>query len=140
MRSTTKRMTSAGARIAVAAVATAGALLTSLVAAPSASAAVRYCPGTTAWCAQVTGINSGSRLLMRVDPYYGSEVTGVRFNGDWLHLECWTTGDADADGHGYRYWMLVSGVGGGDQPIGYVNDWYLDSGGYAQWSKVISHC
>ncbi|WSQ11478.1 hypothetical protein OG604_29125 [Streptomyces sp. NBC_01231] len=125
-----------------AAVAGAAALLTSvaLVAATPAQAAPRQCPGADssdpARCAQVIGINAGSALVMRTAPRYSATPVARYGNGQWLEVECWTTGDPDADGHGYRYWMRVST----GSAWGYVNDWYLDTGGPGTWKSILHPC
>ncbi|MCD9880031.1 hypothetical protein [Streptomyces guryensis] len=112
-----------------------------LTAAP-AQADPRPCPGAgpgdPARCAQVIGIDAGSSLVMRTAPRYGAAPVARFGNGQWLELDCWTTGDpdADADGHGYRYWMQVST----GSVNGFVNDWYLDSGGPGVWKAQIPRC
>ncbi|WP_326758004.1 hypothetical protein OG418_44615 [Streptomyces phaeochromogenes] len=123
-----------------------GAVLTAaasavLVGAGPAGAAIHQCSisGDRTNCAYVTGIDAGSHLAVRTGPSYGaakSPVFGQYHNGDQLGLICWTTGDPDADGNGYRYWMRVdNGIGDG-----YVNDWYLDTGGPGTWKSQIPQC
>jgi hypothetical protein len=122
-------------------VALAAAATAVLAGAGPAGAAFHPCSisGDPAVCANVTGIDAGSYLAVRTGPGYGaakSPVFGQYHNGDQLGLLCWTTGDPDADGHGYRYWMRVdNGIGDG-----YVNDWYLDTGGPNTWKSQIQHC
>ncbi|WP_405541839.1 hypothetical protein OG478_06555 [Streptomyces phaeochromogenes] len=111
-----------------------------LLAATPAQAAPRPCPGAgpgdPARCAQVTGIDPGSALVMRTAPNYGATPVARWGNGQWLEVNCWTTGDPDADGNGYRYWMRVdNGIGDG-----YVNDWYLDTDGPGTWKSQIPQC
>ncbi len=122
---------------AAAAVLLAGA---GVLAASPAQAAPRPCPGAgpgdPARCAQVIGIDPGSALVMRTAPRYGAGAVARYGNGQWLEVECWTTGDPDADGHGYRYWMRVSTAGA----WGYVNDWYLDTGGPSTWKPILPQC
>ncbi|SHI22569.1 hypothetical protein [Streptomyces sp. 3214.6] len=113
---------------------------TVLAGAGSASAAIHQCyiSGDRTNCAYVTGINAGSYLAIRTAPSYGAaKLPGQQWhNGEELGVSCWTTGDPDADGHGYRYWMEVdTGV-----VTGYVNDWYLDTGGPSTWKQQLSHC
>ncbi|MGW3290662.1 hypothetical protein ACWDR3_39125 [Streptomyces sp. NPDC001002] len=135
--STSRLLTSRLGAAAGTAVLLAGA---GLLAATPAQAAPRACPGSgpgdPARCAQVIGIDPGSSLVMRTAPRYSAGAVARWGNGQWLELDCWTTGDPDADGHGYRYWMLVST----GSSSGYVNDWYLDSGGPATWKPVIPQC
>ncbi|GHH51887.1 hypothetical protein FHS35_001181 [Streptomyces umbrinus] len=106
-----------------------------------AGAAIHQCgiSGDRTNCAYVTGIDAGSHLAVRTGPSYGaakSPVFGQYHNGDQLGLICWTTGDPDADGNGYRYWMRVdNGIGDG-----YVNDWYLDTGGPGTWKSQLPQC
>jgi hypothetical protein len=111
-----------------------------LLTATPAQANPRPCPGSGAGdparCAQVIGIKAGSSLVMRTAPRYGAAQVARFGNGQWLELDCWTTGDPDADGHGYRYWMQVS-TGSRN---GFVNDWYLDSGGPGTWKSQIPQC
>ncbi len=111
-----------------------------LFAAAPAQAAPRPCPGAAPGdpelCAQVTGIDPGSSLVMRTAPHYGAQEVRRYGNGQWLAVDCWTTGDPDADGHGYRYWMQVST----GSAWGYVNDWYLDTGGPSTWKSKIRQC
>ncbi|SHI22572.1 hypothetical protein SAMN05444521_5694 [Streptomyces sp. 3214.6] len=111
-----------------------------VLAASPAQAAPRPCPGAgegdPARCAQVIGIDPGSALVMRTEPRYGSTAVARYDNGQWLEVECWTTGDPDADGHGYRYWMRVSTA----RAWGYVNDWYLDTGGPGTWKQILPPC
>lgn len=108
----------------------------------TADAAVFGCmEGNQDICATVTAINPGSALLLHRQPnYIGGVVAGSRrmMNGDWFIIDCWTTGAGDADGHGDRYWFR----GGSDRGsgIGYVNDWYLTTGSYSQWSRYVRHC
>ncbi|MFJ6085026.1 hypothetical protein ACIQI8_26830 [Streptomyces sp. NPDC092369] len=129
-----RTIAAAGAVLAVAAT-------TVLTGAGPAGAAIHQCSisGDRAKCAYVTGIDAGSALVVRTAPRYSaslSPVFGRYHNGDQLGLDCWTTGDPDADGHGYRYWMHVdNGIGDG-----YVNDWYLDTGGPATWKSQIPQC
>jgi hypothetical protein len=112
-----------------------------LAGAGPAGAAIHSCriSGDPALCAYVTGIDAGSYLAVRTAPSYGaakSAAFGPHHNGDELGVVCWTTGDPDADGHGYRYWMRVdNGIGDG-----YVNDWYLDTGGPGTWQAQVPHC
>ncbi|OLZ64222.1 hypothetical protein AV521_36140 [Streptomyces sp. IMTB 2501] len=92
------------------------------------------------YCAQVTGIDAGSSLVLHNGPDYTSGVvdgSGHYTDGTWLKLYCWTTGAADADGHGDTYWFNADDNNGN---IGFVNDWYVTSGGFSTWSKVINHC
>ncbi|MFF0730418.1 hypothetical protein ACFYVK_02345 [Streptomyces chartreusis] len=111
-----------------------------LFTAAPAQAAPRPCPGAgpgdPARCAQVIGIDPGSSLVMRTEPRYGAGEVARYGNGQWLELSCWTTGDPDADGHGYRYWMQVSTP----RSWGYVNDWYLDTGGPNTWKSQLPQC
>ncbi|MCX5053266.1 MULTISPECIES: hypothetical protein [unclassified Streptomyces] len=111
-----------------------------LLTAGPAQADPRPCPGAgpgdPARCAQVIDIDAGSSLVMRTAPRYGAGAVARFGNGQWLELDCWTTGDPDADGHGYRYWMQVST----GSASGYVNDWYLDSGGPNVWKSRIPQC
>ncbi|MCD7440920.1 hypothetical protein K4B79_22180 [Streptomyces lincolnensis] len=111
-----------------------------LITAGPAQAAPRPCPGAgpgdPARCAQVIGIDPGSALVMRTAPNYGATPVARYGNGQWLEISCWTTGDPDADGHSYRYWMQVSTPG----TWGYVNDWYLDTGGPSTWKQIIRQC
>jgi hypothetical protein len=112
-----------------------------LTGAGPAGAAIHTCSisGDRTQCAYVTGIDAGSHLAVRTAPRYSapkSPVFGQYHNGDELGLICWTTGDPDADGHGYRYWMRVdNGIGDG-----YVNDWYLDTGGPNTWKSQLPQC
>ncbi|MGY6018824.1 hypothetical protein [Streptomyces spinosirectus] len=69
-------------------------------------------------------------------PLYGAAQVARFGNGQWLDLDCWTTGAPDADGHGYRYWMQVST----GSRSGFVNDWYQDSDGPNTWKSQIRHC
>jgi hypothetical protein len=130
-----RRGSTAAAGAAVALLAGAG-----LLTAAPAQADPRPCPGAGAGdparCAQVIGIDPGSALVIRTAPRYGAGEVARFGNGQWLELDCWTTGDPDADGHGYRYWMLVST----GSRSGYVNDWYLDSGGPGTWQAQIPQC
>ncbi|MFI6930202.1 hypothetical protein [Streptomyces sp. NPDC050287] len=111
-----------------------------VLAASPAQAAPRPCPGAgpgdPARCAQVIGIDPGSALVMRTAPRYSAGAVARYGNGQWLEVECWTTGDPDADGHGYRYWMRVSTA----SAWGYVNDWYLDTGGPSTWKPILPQC
>jgi hypothetical protein len=96
--------------------------------------------GQNEMCAQVTAINSGSYLALHAQPNYSGGVAAGSpqyGNGDWFAVYCWTTGPGDADGHGDTYWFNVDD---GNANIGWVNDWYLTTGSYAQWSSVIPHC
>ncbi|MFB6641106.1 hypothetical protein ACFCYF_28105 [Streptomyces chartreusis] len=79
------------------------------------------------------GIDPGSSLVMRTEPRHGAGEVARYGNGQWLEPSCWTTGDPDADGHGYRYWMQVSTP----RSWGYVNDWYLDTGGPNTWKSQL---
>ncbi|MCD9880032.1 hypothetical protein [Streptomyces guryensis] len=124
--------------VGIALTATASAVLAG---AGPAGAAIHSCSisGDPALCANVTGIDAGSYLAVRTAPRYGaseSPVFGHHHNGDELGLICWTTGDPDADGHGYRYWMQVST----GSVNGFVNDWYLDTGGPNTWKSRIPQC
>jgi hypothetical protein len=97
--------------------------------------------GNQSICATVTAIRPGSALLVHRQPNYsGGVVAGSprMTNGDWFIINCWTRGAGDADGHGDRYWFR----GGSDRgsATGYVNDWYLTTGSYAQWSRYVRHC
>ncbi|HEY3480404.1 MAG TPA: hypothetical protein VGL02_16015 [Streptomyces sp.] len=96
--------------------------------------------GMSTNCAQVTGIDAGSSLVLHNGPSYASgvQVNSPHYsNGTWLGVYCWTTGSGDADGHGDTYWFNVDD---GNGNIGWVNDWYLTTGGYAQWSPIVQHC
>ena len=112
-----------------------------LVGAGPAGAAIHPCSisGDRAECAYVTGIDAGSTSPYAPRPptaHPRPPVVGDCDNGDELGLLCWTIGDPDADGHGYRYWMRVdNGIGDG-----YVNDWYLDAGGPGTWKSRIPQC
>jgi hypothetical protein len=68
---------------------------------------------------------------VRTAPHYKvpESAIGSLNNGAELGIDCWTTGDPDIDGHGYQYWMMAD-TGVAD---GYVNDWYLDTGGPNTW-------
>jgi len=103
--------------------------------------ATPYSCGDSEWgpgCwATVTSINT--YLVMHNQPNYsGGEVPGSPHwhNGDEVFLACWTTGSGDANGHGdhYWFWTTIGSVGG------YINDWYVTTGSYSQWSPLISHC
>lgn len=89
----------------------------------------------------VTGIDPGSYLAVHLTPDYDHGVrAGSAFqyhNGDWLFLQCWTTGAGDADGHGDHYWFLITegSIGGG-----FVNDWYVNTGSFGNWSPHLPHC
>ncbi|MFI6654751.1 hypothetical protein ACIBL8_04430 [Streptomyces sp. NPDC050523] len=135
-RPTRPRPVPAAAAGAAAALLAAAGLLT----ATPAQADPRPCPGAGAGdparCAQVIGIKAGSSLVMRTEPRYGAAQVARFGNGQWMELDCWTTGDPDADGHGYRYWMQVST----GSRSGFVNDWYLDSGGPGTWKSQIPRC
>lgn len=90
-------------------------------------------------CATVTAINPGSKLQQHKQPNYtGGVYTYTHYtNGHVLAVLCWTTGAGDIDGHGDHYWFKVDdGIIGG----GYVNDWYLTTGSYSQWSPQLDHC
>ncbi|MFF3455300.1 cutinase family protein [Streptomyces sp. NPDC002730] len=92
------------------------------------------------WCARVTAIDPGSFLGLQNAPDYehGRNPYYHGHNGDQLIVNCWTEGAVDADGTGNRYWFFADT--GGALSGGYVNDHYLTTGLYADWSKVISHC
>lgn len=92
------------------------------------------------WCARVTGIDPGSFLGMYNEPNYdhGRSSSYQGHNGDELIVLCWTTGAVDADGTGNRYWFFADT--GGSLPGGYVNDHYLTTGKFADWSQVIPPC
>lgn len=111
-----------------------------LVYAAAADAAVFTCTDSqisTKYCAKVTAIDSGSYLAVHLGPNYTSGTTGGKFhNGYVFGLGCWTTGAGDADGHGDHYWFRVDS----DAAEGYVNDWYLTTGSYSQWSAKIKKC
>ncbi|MEY9940878.1 hypothetical protein ABH932_003136 [Streptacidiphilus sp. MAP5-52] len=91
------------------------------------------------WCAHVTDIAPGSYLSMQNSPDYdhGHNAYYQGHNGNQLITYCWTTGSDDADGTGDHYWFSVDD---GANFSGYVNDRYLTTGTYAQWSKIIKHC
>ncbi|GAB1640581.1 hypothetical protein [Krasilnikovia sp. MM14-A1259] len=128
----------------LAAVALAGGAAVAGTAAP-AQAATLNCVAAGEWgpgCwSTVTAIDAGSYLAVHNQPdYTHGERSGSRFrhhNGDSLFLQCWTTGAPDGDGHGDRYWFLITqgSVGGG-----YVNDWYVNTGSYSDWSRRLRHC
>jgi hypothetical protein len=97
------------------------------------------------YCASVTSISSGSCLRQHLAPDYGTSghtnySNNVCWtNGEYLDIACWTTGAPDADGHNDRYWFFT--VSRTSTSInGYVNDWYLNTGTYSQWSRIISYC
>ncbi|MER7660175.1 cutinase family protein [Streptomyces sp. NPDC096193] len=92
------------------------------------------------WCARVTAIDPGSFLGLYNAPDYdhGRVANYHGRNGDQLIVHCWTTGAVDADGTGNRYWFFADT--GGAQSGGYVNDHYLTTGRFADWSKVIPPC
>ncbi|WP_370148036.1 cutinase family protein [Streptacidiphilus sp. EB129] len=91
------------------------------------------------WCAHVTAIAPGSYLALQNAPDYdhGHSAYYQGHNGNQLITYCWTTGADDADGTGDHYWFSVDD---GANFSGYVNDRYLTTGTYAQWSKIIEHC
>ncbi|MEV0398719.1 hypothetical protein [Actinoallomurus sp. NPDC050550] len=91
------------------------------------------------WCAHVTAIDSGSYLALHRKPdYEHGTVSGVQYhNGDTVGLICWTTGDPDADGNGDTYWFDVTDQ---NYNYGYVNDWYLTTGGYNDWHGHVPEC
>lgn len=79
-------------------------------------------------------------LQQHQQPNYTSAVDKyARYtNGNRLALLlCWTTGSGDIDGHGDHYWFKVDD---GIIAWGYVNDWYVTTGSYAQWSPYVRHC
>ncbi|MGH7869667.1 MAG: hypothetical protein ACREP9_19075 [Candidatus Dormibacteraceae bacterium] len=90
-------------------------------------------------CTTVTGINPGSSLALHHAPNYtsGTIPNFSGQNGKDLIAHCWAKGAGDADGHGDQYWFYVDD---GSHFAGWVNDWYLTTGGYAQWSPVIHSC
>lgn len=139
---TRAHLTTRSRRTALLAAAGAFVAATATVTPQTADAAVFRCmEGNQQICATVTAISPGSALLLHRQPSYsGGVVPGSRrmVNGDWFIIDCWTTGAGDADGHGDRYWMH----GGSDRGsgIGYVNDWYLTTGSYSQWSRYVRHC
>ncbi|MFD7324827.1 cutinase family protein [Streptomyces sp. NPDC059875] len=92
------------------------------------------------WCARVTGIHPGSFLGLQNAPDYdhGRNQYYRGQNGNQLILQCWTEGAVDADGTGNRYWFFVDT--GGALSGGYVNDHYLTTGRYADWSRLIPRC
>jgi hypothetical protein len=101
---------------------------------------IRIDLGMSTQCAQVTGIHPGSYLVLHNQANYtGGVVPGSPHytDGQLLAVYCWTTGARDADGHGDTYWFSVDDDNGN---VGMVNDWYLTTGGYAQFSPVIKHC
>jgi hypothetical protein len=121
--------------------AVAGAL--ALSPATPAFASVYDCVDAGEWgpgCyANVTAINSGSYLAWHNQPNYsGGQVTNSPHfqNGDAMFLGCWTWGSGDADGHGDHYWFWTTIGSAG----GYINDWYVTSGSYSNWSRYIGHC
>ncbi|MFJ5263704.1 hypothetical protein ACIQAC_24915 [Streptomyces sp. NPDC088387] len=126
--------------VAVGAVLTAAASSV-LVGAGPAGAAIHQCTisGDRTQCAYVTGIDAGSYLAVRTAPRYNAPKSpgfGQYQNGHQFGVSCWTTGDPDADGNGYRYWMLVdNGIN-----TGYVNDWYLTTGGPSTWKSQLPQC
>jgi hypothetical protein len=124
--------------LVVGSVVTVPALL--LASAGAADAAPFGCySGNQYTCATVTAISPGSSLRMHRQPNYtGGVVPGspAFHNGDWVILDCWTTGAGDADGHGDRYWFRTFDSG----YFGYVNDWYLTTGSPSQWMPLVSHC
>ncbi|MER7672442.1 hypothetical protein ABTY61_28840 [Kitasatospora sp. NPDC096128] len=98
-------------------------------------------PNATHYCATVTAINPGSFLAIHNEPNYtGGSMGGRLGNGEEVVLYCWTTGAGDADGHGDTYWFYVHPHYAGDTTDGYVNDWYLTTGSYSQWSGLVNHC
>lgn len=107
----------------------------------SAQASVFPCnvSGHVINCTTVTGIDPGSYLQVRQGPGYGypNQWGWPRLNnGDRVGLACWTTGDGAADNSGYRYWMRIdNGIA-----FGYVNDWYLSTGGPGSWQQIIRQC
>ncbi|MFE2412172.1 hypothetical protein ACFXDE_27885 [Kitasatospora sp. NPDC059408] len=109
-------------------------------AAPASAAVDLHQPCRDFWgnrvCTTVTAINPGSYLAQHLAPDYAHGVQeGVQLhNGDEVPLFCWTTGAPDADGHGDRYWFQVS------EATVFVNDYYLNTGNYADWSPHVSHC
>jgi hypothetical protein len=115
----------------------------SVAGAETADAAVFRCLAFNQFiCATVTAIQPGSALVVHNQPNYsGGVVPGSprMTNGDWFVIGCWTTGAGDADGHGDRYWFYGGSVNKSG-PDGYVNDWYLTTGSYSQWSRYVSHC
>jgi hypothetical protein len=83
----------------------------------------------------VVSIDPGSWLAVHAQPNYTGGLQDDRrfYNGDPIRLTCWTTGAGDIDGNGDYYWFQI--IYGG-----YVNDWYVDTGSFSQWSPYIPHC
>jgi len=116
--------------------------MATLIGAGTADATVYRCTvsGTAGLiCANVTAIDPGSVLRQHQQPNYTSAVNQNTHytNGVQLLLLCWTTGSGDIDGHGDHYWFKVDD---GIIAWGYVNDWYVNTGSYAQWSPYVRHC
>ncbi|WP_031064499.1 hypothetical protein [Streptomyces sp. NRRL WC-3742] len=111
-----------------------------LFASPASAAVDLHQPCYANWgssvCTTVTAIAPGSYLAQHNAPDYAHGVQeGVKLhNGDEVPLVCWTTGAPDADGHGDTYWFQVS------EATVYVNDYYLNTGRFADWSPHVDHC
>ncbi|MES5820715.1 hypothetical protein [Streptomyces sp. RG80] len=116
---------------------------TMMATATPANAAIYTCRMSDANipCTTVTGIDPGSWLQVRTAPSYSAgpidQAYSRLYNGNQVGITCWTTGEGAADNPNYRYWMHIEV---GNSRSGYVNDWYLDTGGPATWKQQIRQC
>ncbi|HWC80617.1 MAG TPA: hypothetical protein VG756_11705 [Pseudonocardiaceae bacterium] len=95
------------------------------------------------YCANVTAIDAGSALVFHKYPNYSVTVSDTPYlhDGDAVHLSCYLTSDTqDADGNGDYVWWSVS-IGTGDSFVrGFVNDWYLTTGGPGDYESLRPSC
>lgn len=91
-----------------------------------------------AYCAKVTAIRGGSYLALQKEPDYAgmADPHYHGHNGDELIIRCWTKSQV-MDGRNDPYWFTVASR---DGATGWVNDWYVTTGGYTTWSPLIPHC
>jgi hypothetical protein len=132
-----------GRRLAVLGSALATLAVGAALVAPSADAALQRCSSlgfegsdANALCARVTGIDPGSYLGARTAPSRRARIVNRFHNRDIVEVDCWATGDPDAEGHGDRYWAGLYGPAG---PT-YVNDWYVTTGRPSVWTRQVPHC